>query len=193
MPSALKIMLAFPLIGAALALGLFVYAKIENKDRTDPDQTTDPLLKQLQLLNPHLRIEDEFTRLPVYWIREPGSNRKIMLPKSEAAGAKISLQECDLAGIPPTVLYPNRTEMACLEISNDTHHLSAFFFRTKDNLKRVVDFFEAPLDRTRHFGTSRSNDEERREEDKSHAFLFSYLLHQSADLVGFVGYREGPK
>jgi hypothetical protein len=193
MSSALKIMLAFPLIGAALAFGLFVYAKIENKDRTDPEQTTDLLLKQLQLLNPQLRIEDEFTRLPVYWIRAPGSSRKIMLPKPEAAGAKINLQPCDLTAIPPHLLYPNRTEMACLEISNDTHNLSAFFFRTKDSLKKVVDFYEAPLDRTRRFGTSRSNDEERREEDKSRAFLFSYLLHQSADLVGFVGYREGPK
>ncbi len=193
MSSAFKIVLAFPLIGAALALGLLVYARIENKDRTDPEQTTDPLLKQLQLLNPHLRIEDEFTRLPVYWIREPGSSRKIMLPKSEAAGAKINLRACNLTAIPPNLLYPSRTEMACLDIANDTHNLSAFFYRTKDNLKKVVGFYEAPLDATRRFGTSRSNDEERLEEDKSRAFLFSYFLHQSADLVGFVGYREAPK
>ena len=75
----------------------------------------------------------------------------------------------------------------------DTHRLSAFFFRTRDSLKKVVDFYEAPLDPTRRFGTSRSNDEERREEDKSRAFLFSYLLHQSADLEAFVGYRETRK
>ena len=116
---------------------------------------------------------------------------RILYPKAEASGARIRPHECDLAAIPREVLYPNRTEMECLEIENDNHKLSGYSFRTKDRLKDVVAYFEAPLDRTRRFGTSRSNTEERREvRDGSKEFLFSYFLWQRADLVGFVGYRE---
>ena len=98
---------------------------------------------------------------------------------------------------PQNLLYPSRTETACLEIENETHTLSAFFFRTSDRLKNVVAFYEAPLDPTRRFGTSRSPTEERREErrreDGSKEFLFSYLLVQRFDLLAFVGYREERK
>lgn len=187
-----------PAVGAALAIGLFVYAKFSTRHLADPEQlTTDPLLKQLQSLNPHLQIVDEFTRLPVYWIKIPGTAQRIMFPKSEAAGAGIRLRECDLSAIPQHLLFPRRTETACLEIDNDRHKLSAFFFRTKDRLKDVVAFYEAPLDPTRRFGTSRSQTEERREvrrrEDGSREFLFSYSLAQRFDLIAFVGYREERK
>ncbi len=166
-----KVLIVLPIVGAAFAIGLFVYSRLSNRHVADPE----PLLKQLQSLNPQLQIEDEFTRLPVYWIKMPGTEQKIMFPKSEAEGARIRLRECDLSAIPQHLLYPSRTETACLEIDNDDHTLSAFFFRTRDRLKNVVDFYEAPLDPTRRFGTSRSQTEERREErrreDGSKEFL----------------------
>jgi hypothetical protein len=87
--------------------------------------------------------------------------------------------------------------MMLVEIKNDSHTLSAYFFRAKDRLKNVVAFYEAPLDPTRRFGTSRSSTEERREErkreDGTKEFLFSYLLAQRFDLIAFVGYREERK
>ena len=160
----------------------------------DPETlTTDPLLKKLQLLNPELRIVDVFGREPVYWIKASGTEQGILFPKSEAEGAGIRLRECDLAQIPQQLLYPRRTETACLEIDNDSHKLSAYYFRTNDRNRDVIAFLEAPLGRSHHSGVSPSRieeREERRREDGSDEFLFSYLLWQGFDLVAFVGYRE---
>ena len=137
---------------------------------------------------------DEFARVPVYWIRLPGTKRGILFPKAEAVGARIHLQECDLPAIPRQVLYPNRTETVCLEIDNDAHKLSAYFFRTRDSLKAVVAFFEAPLDPGQRLRSSGPGYVERREvpshEVGSREFLFSYFLWENYDLLGFVGYRE---
>jgi hypothetical protein len=193
MSTGLKIFLVFPVFISLLLLGVYIYGRILNIDPTDPAHTGDPLLKQFQLANPQLGIEDEFSRLPVYWIREPGSSRKILFPRSEADGAKVRLTACDLTRIPARLLYPNYTEITCLELDNDAHKLSVFYFRTKDRIKKVVDFYEAPLDPSRHFGSHRDTYSERREEDNSRAFLFSYFLYEAVDTKGFVGYREERK
>lgn len=192
-----KILVVLPALGVVFAVGLFVYAKFSTRNVADPEQLTrDPLLKQLQSQNPHLRIVEEFSRLPVYWIKV-GAEQKVMFPKSEAAGARIRVRECDSSAIPQHLLYPRRVETVCVEIDNDNHVLSAFYFRTKDRLKDVVAFYEVPLDSSRRFGTSRSQTEERREErireDGSREFLFSYFLSQRVDLMAFVGYREERK
>jgi hypothetical protein len=81
----------------------------------------------------------------------------------------------------------------CLEVDNDSHKLSVYYFRTNDSNKDVIAFLEAPLGRSHHSGVSPSHIEERderRREDGSDEFLFSYLLWQRSDLAGFVGYRE---
>jgi len=118
-----KILIVLPAVGLAFAIGLFVYARLSNRNVADPEQqTTDPLLKQLQSLNPHLRIIDEFTRLPVYWITVPGAEQKIMFPKSEAQGAKIRLRECDFSAIPQLLLYPSRTETPAWKLKTTATH-----------------------------------------------------------------------
>jgi phosphate/sulfate permease len=193
-----KLLILIPAIGVPFAIGLFLYARFTTRNVADREQlTTDPLHGKLHALNPQLRIVDEFANVPLYWIKTPGTKDGILFPKSEAAGAKIRLTECDLSAIPPQLLYPRRNETACLEIDNDSHKLSAYFFRTRDGIKDVVAFFEAPLDPTRRFGASGSTvkerTEERRREDGSREFLFSYFLWQRYDLVAFVGYREQPK
>ncbi len=94
----------------------------------------------------------------------------------EAEGARIRLRECDLAQIPPQLLYPRRTETACLEIDNDSHKLSAYYFRTNDRNRDVIAFSEAPLGPSHHTHVSLSRLEERderRREDGSGEFLFS--------------------
>jgi hypothetical protein len=190
-----KLLLAIPAMGVMFALALLLYGRFSTRNVADREQlTTDPLHQKLHLLNPQLRIVDALPRVPVYWIKLPGTKDGILFPKAEAEGARIHLQECDLSAIPRQVLYPNRSEMACLEIDNDAHKLSAYFFRTRDSLKTVVTFFEARIDPGQRLHSSGPGYKERREvlshEDGSREFLFSYFLWENYDLVGFVGYRE---
>lgn len=193
-----KILVAIPIVGVMFAIGLFVSARFRTRSLADPETlTTDPLLQKLQALNPQLRIVDEFGRVPVYWIRPRGVKEGILFPKSEAEGARVRVSECDLSAIPPQLLYPRRAETACLEVDNDNHKLSAFFFRTRDGRQDIISFYEAPLEKSRHFGTSRGKIEERAEYarggDGSREFLFSYLLWERYDTVAFIGYREERK
>ena len=189
-----KLLIAIPAVGVVFAIGLFYYARFRTRNDADPEQlTTDPQLRKLQALNPGLRIVDEFARVPVYWIKWPGAKEGILLPKSETEDAHIRVHNCDASAIPPQLLYPNRTETACVEIENGKGKLSAYFFRSKDDMKKVVAFFEAPLDPVRRFGIT-STVEERREDrhldDGSKQFVFSYFLWERYDLVAFIGYRE---
>jgi hypothetical protein len=189
------LLLAIPAVGAALAVGLLVYARAKPRSIADWAKTHDPVLAQLLSLNPGMQIEDEFTRVPIYWIQNPATGRRVLFPKSEAKNARVAIRECDLSAIPPNVLYPRRTETVCLEIENDEHKLSAFYFRTPDSLSQVVAFFNGLVEPERRFTLGRGDRmderrEERKREDGSRELLFSYLLQQSADVGGFVGYRE---
>jgi hypothetical protein len=193
----------FPLVvlGAtvAFAVGLFVYARMKRVSVADWAQSHDPVLSKLLSLNPGIEIEDEFEPVPIYWITNPPSGGKILVPKSEVENARIAFHDCDLQSIPAPLLYPHRTETACLEIRNDEHTLQAFCFRTRNSLQDVVTFYNALLEPSRRFGLGRGVNsweerrEERRRDDGSREFFFSYLLHQKGDLMAFVGYKEQRK
>ncbi len=190
-----KLLLAIPAIATVFFLGLILYAKWSHRNVADPERLTrDPLHQKLHQLNPDLRIVDEFARVPVYWIKLPGFKQGVLFPKAEAVGARITLQECDLSAIPRHLLYPNRSETACLEVDNDAHKLNAYYFRTGDDLKGVVAFFEATIDPDQRLHSSGRGYKERREvlphDDGSREFRFSYFLWEDYGLVGFVGYRE---
>jgi len=82
-----------PIAGIALAIGLFLYARVEPRTVADWAKTNDPILAQLLSLNPALNIEGEFSRAPVYWIKNSASGRKIIFqsrkpgtPKSRFSG-----------------------------------------------------------------------------------------------------------
>jgi hypothetical protein len=189
------LLLAIPAVGLALAIGLFVYSRAKPRSVADWAKANDPVLAQLLALNPGLEIEDEFARVPIYWIKNPQSGRKILIPKSEAATARIGIHDCNPGTIPPGLLYPSRTESTCLEIENDEHKLSAYFFRTRDSIDKVVAFFNLLLEPNRRFTLGRGDRwderrEERKRDDGSRELIFSYFLRQEADVEAFIGYRE---
>jgi len=195
--NAYRFLILMPALGVLFAAGLFVYARFSNRHVADPEtRTTDPVLQKTQALNPGLRIADEFSRVPVYWIKIAGFKDGILIPKSEAEDAKIRLVDCDAAAIPAQLLYAKRTEFTCLEIDNPSHKLQAYFFRTRDSLKDVVGFYNQLLEPDRRFSASNQveeRNETRRRDDGSREFLFSYYMWQRYDVVAFVGYREERK
>ncbi len=195
--NAYKLLVLMPVLGVLFAAGIFVYARFSNRNVADPEtRTTDPVLQKVQSLNPGLRIADEFSRVPVYWIKLDGMKDGVLIPKSEAEGAKIRLIDCNPEEIPRALLYPRRSEFACLEVDNAAHKLQAYFFRTRDSMKDVVGFYNELLEPNRRFSSS-SAVEERNEtrvpDDGSREFLFSYYAWQRYDVVVFLGYREERK
>ncbi len=194
------LLLAVPAAGVAIAIGLFVYSRAKPVSVEDWAKRYDPVLAQLFALNPGLQFEDEFKRLPIYWIQYPvsgGKTLRVMLPKSEAGNARITVGDCDLSQIPQSLLYPRRKETICLEIDNDQHKLRASYFRTADYKDKVVEFYNALLEPDRRFTMGREDEKDRRvdvkREDGSREFLYSYYLSQEVDLRAFVGYKEEKK
>jgi hypothetical protein len=194
-----KALLLIP--AAGLLLMLIVLGMYRSKGRTEadaPTYTRDPALLKLQADNPNLRIAEEHARLPIYWILALGTKRGILLPKSEAEGATIRTAQCDATDIPEHLLYPRRLEMACIEIDNPTHKLSAYFFRTDDKRQKVADFFEQSRGSHRRF-SGVSDWEERYEMHKRPCgikdFVFYYFLREHATFESsvLVGYREERK
>jgi hypothetical protein len=187
----------FAAVPVAMLVGAIAYVRWMKQDPAMREAMTDRLLARLQAANPTLAVTTEFKNLPIYWIEERSTGRKVALPKSEAPGATIRFEECRPSRIAKEQLYPNRSEMVCLVVDNDEHRLDAYYFRTKDRLRDVVGFYNEALEPNRRFTPSRSNTEERHETrkraDGARELIYSYLLHQDYDLWGFVGYREERK
>jgi len=190
------LVLVFPVGVLVAMLGVFIYSKLNPVTVAEWADENDPVLAKLLALNPGMKAVPTDDDLPFYWIRSPVTANKVMVPWSEAQNAKVEISECDLSAIPVSHLYPHRTETECVEIDNDTHHLHALYFRTRDDERAVVDFYNLMLEPDRRIPMGRIPDswkEAERREDKTHKLIFSYRLFRRADMTAFVGYQEEKK
>ncbi len=164
----------------------------------DPaDIASDPqaVVRATQARNPQLLIEEEPGHgRPFVWVTETATGRRIQLPQKEVPGATIRFVDCDIAGIPPGMLYPHRTAMVCVDVRNDIHALSSYYFQSDDKLGSVVDFFELNVLPVRRNGIGSGREpaevehtERTKNDDDTRTFVVSYLLLHGS---GFVGYRE---
>jgi hypothetical protein len=138
--------------------------------------------------NPQLQVEALQKWRSAYRVTERATGRHIHLPKREVPGAKIRFVDCDFSQIPVNVLVPNRALTACVELTNDRHVLSAYYFENDAKTADLIDFFENQVEADRRF---RSGGRGQYEEEHEHwaapgQFMFSYRVEAGA---GFVGYR----
>jgi len=181
-------------LGAVVVIFIFVLGKTRSVSVEEWAQKNDPVLAGLFARNPGLSFEDEFRgRAPFYWVTDPASGHKLLIPKSEVDGAVLRFVECDTAEIPPDLLYPNRVKTSCLELRNDQHSLRALCFSTPDSQSAVVDFYNGPLlpiHRRKvgaHPDAWRESTERR---DGTGEFIYSYLLNGVGPVEAFVAYKE---
>jgi hypothetical protein len=188
--------LAFPVAVVVTMLGVFIYSKINPVSVSEWANENDPVLAKLLELNPGMRAVPTDGDLPFYWIRSPVTANKVMIPWSEAKNAKVEISECDLSAIPASHLYPHRTETECVAIDNDKHILHALYFRTRDDERAVVDFYNLMLEPDSRILLGRIPEgwrADERREDRTHKLIFSCFLFRRADMTALVGYQEERK
>ena len=90
-------------------------------------------------------LKDDFDRIPIYWVKEPGSGPSIMMPRSWVEGdTSIQFAVCDLSEIPHHLRYPGSSEPVCVQITNEDAKVSAFYFATKGRLQEIMKHYNAP-------------------------------------------------
>jgi hypothetical protein len=184
----------FAIALVVMVAGSYLHMRKQTSDIDEPDAAPDfpTILNATRAANPGLSFEPASVRSPeFFWVKELSTGREARVPNEELEGAKIRLVDCDLGGIAPALLYPNRTAISCLELSNARHVLQAYDFRTGDALAAQIAFFELNvtpqyrigLGSGRHLAIVKRN--WRRE--LTHEFIVSFMLGSEG---GFVGYRE---
>ena len=194
------------MIGVAVAMAVGVLFFVMTRDAHSGDRAevgaTDAVLQRLRKSNPMLRIEkrldDDFNRVPVYWINAPNSSRSVPFPRSVADedSVVVEFMPCDDAAIPARLLLQGATTTACVRVTSTDHVLDAFCFVAKARLNDVVTHFDGPA-------TGRRLDHRYAEEtahdgvmaDGSHGFAYSYFLYEGGkgtefEVYGFAGYRR---
>jgi hypothetical protein len=190
--------------GALLALAGFLLTRAGGRGNQNDStiEVDDPLLKSVRARNPGLTIEkhlqDDFDRIPVYWVVDPGSGRRALLPRSEAENDELTIRflNCESQSIPERLKYPGARDLACVELTSDSHILSAMAFDADARLDDLLDHYDGKSRNVRRPG--RWAEQTRREEtrpDGTNVFLYSYFLHEVAAegrfrVHAFVGYRR---
>jgi hypothetical protein len=190
------LILVFPVAVLIAMAGVFIYSKLNPVTVAEWANENDPVLAKLLALNPGMKAVPTDGDLPFYWIRSPVTANKVMIPWSEAQNAKVEISQCDLSAIPASYLYPRRTETECVEIDNDKHTLHALYFRTPDDERKVVDFYNLMLEPDSRIALGRIPEgwkEAERREDRTHKLIFSSFLFRRADMTALVGYQEEKK
>jgi hypothetical protein len=189
------IQIAVFVVAVAIMVG-WSYMRMRNQtsDADEPGSEPDfpTIVAATRAANPGLSFEPGSDRSPEYFrIKELATGREAKVPSEELQGAKIRLVDCDLGNIPATLLYPNRSEITCLELRNDKHVLSAYSFATKDDLAAQITFFELNVTPQYRLGapTGRGRSVVKRNWRKefTHEFIVTFMLGSSG---GFVGYKE---
>ncbi len=194
------------MIGMAVAVAIGVLFVVMTRDAHSGDRpevgANDIVLQRLRKSNPMLRIEkrlnDDFNRVPVYWINEPNSSRSIPFPRSvaEEDSVVIEFMPCDDAAIPARLILKGATTTACVRVTSVDHVMNAFCFLATARLNDVVTHFDGP-------STGRRLDHRYAEEtghdgdmpDGARGFQYSYFLHESGEgttfyINAFVGYTR---
>lgn len=179
---------------AVMAGGSYRYMHRLTGDVDEPDGEPDfpTIVAATRAANPTLTFEPGSNRSPAFfWVTERASGRKAQVPSDELQGAKIRFVDCALGDIAPGLVYPNRTETTCLELRNDKHAMSAYFFRSNDDLEHLVPFFELNVAPEYRVGLYKNRKEQlvtrTRRKEFTHEFIVSYMLWSGG---GFVGWRE---
>ena len=209
-----RITVVMVIVGLAVAGGLLLYVSTRGSGARARDEggvpqvgadqfgADDRVLQSLRASNPTLHIEkrlnDDFNRVPVYWMKDPNSARSILLPKSEAEEDSVVVEflPCDDAAIPARLKYPAATITACVRVTSVAHVLDAFCFLAKARLNDVVTHYDGAA-------TGRRFDHRYAEEtgrdgvlaDGTRGFLYSYFLYEGGSGVNFavdafVGYKR---
>ncbi len=179
---------------AAMAGGSYRYMHRLTGDFDEPDGEPDfpTVVAATRAANPTLTFEPGSERSPAFfWVRERASGRQVQVPSGELQGAKIRFVDCALGDIVPSLLYPNRTETICFELRNDKHAMSAYFFRSNDDLEHLLTFYELNVTPEYRIGLYKNRKEQlvtrTRKKEFTKEFIVSYMLWSGG---GFVGWRE---
>lgn len=179
---------------AVMAGGSYRYMHRLTGGDDEPDGEPDfaSLVAATRASNPALTFEAGSPRSPAFfWVKERASGRQAQVPSGELQGAKIRFVDCALGDIAPSLLYPNRTETTCFELRNDKHAMSAYFFRSNDDLEHLLGFYELNVAPEYRIGLNKNRKEQlvtrTRKKEFTKEFIVSYMLWSGGD---FVGWRE---
>jgi len=191
------------IVGLVVAGGLLFYTGARRSSvHASPDvRANDPVLQRLRATNPMLLIEkrlnDDFNRVPVYWINDPNSTQSIPFPKSEAERDSVLVEftPCDTATIPMNLQFPGATSMTCVRVTSVRRVLDAFCYRATARLNDVVTHYDGPATGRRldhRYAEDTGHDGVLR--DGTRGFLYSYFLHEGGSgthftVDAFIGYR----
>jgi len=186
----------FVLAVAVIVGGSYLYmrkqsaASVEEEAGSEPDFPT--IVAAARAANPTLSFEPGRARSPEFFVvKERASGRQAQVPSGELAGVKIRFVDCELGGVAPGLVYPNRTETTCLELRNEKHAMSAYAFTSNDDLERLLAFYELNVTPEYRLGLYKGRKEtlvtRTRRKEFTHEFIVSYMLWTGG---GFVGYRE---
>ena len=168
-----------------------------------PNDTADAELEQLARTNPSLeiskRLEDSSNRVPAFWIKETGSGREVLMPRSLAddGNATVEFTSCASAPIPPRLLPPTASTPVCMLITSGGHKLNAFYFSAKGRVSDMQAFYDGPST-GRHRSSFHWEEESMRQAalpDGKIGFAYSYYLYgygsgTDFSVAGLVGYRR---
>jgi len=197
-----RILAFLVVLGLAFAGYLLFFLKPGSSGVRTEVGADDPVLIRLRASSPTLKIEkrldDDFNRVPVYWVVDSTSARGIPLPRSlaEEDSVVVEFVSCDTASVPARLKYPDAPVTACVRVTSADHVLEAFAFHAKGRLDDLMTFYDGP-------GTGRRLDHRYAEEsgrdgvlsDGSRGFLYSYFLVEGGEgasfvVDAFVGYRR---
>jgi hypothetical protein len=184
----------FVLAVGVMAGWSYLHMRGPSADADEPDSEPDfpMLVAATRAANPGLSIEPGSTRSPEFFsVKELATGRQAQVPSGELAGATIRFVDCDLGNVAAGLLYPSRTETTCLELRNDKHAISAYAFRSNDDLEHLLTFYELNVAPEYRLGLYPGRKEKlvtrTRRKEFTHEFIVSYMLWSGG---GFVGYRE---
>ena len=162
----------------------------------------DPVLAALRTSNPGLvfskRLQDDFDRIPVFWVADPASGARAMLARSLAEGVTtVAFAPCVGADIPARLFYPGASAPVCLTIKNGDSTLHAMYFSAPGRMTEMVNHYDGPPTN----GARRQGkwvEQSRREGrlvDGSIGFLHAYYLYETVEqghwrMLALVGYRR---
>lgn len=199
-----RLLVLMAVVGAAVAGGVLLFAARRGAGNSPRAEVgaADEVLQRLRASNPSLHIEkrldDDFNRVLVYWVTNPGSSQSVPVPRSEvdADSVVIAFVPCDSAAMPARLRFPGATITACVRITSAEHVLDAFCYAVKARLGDVITFYDGPAN-GRRFDHRYSEDtgHDGVLPDGSRGFLYSYFLLEHGSgfdffVDAFVGFRR---
>ena len=201
MPRMLVAMIVVTLVVAG-GLLLFITTRTPGSGARAEVGADDSVLQRLRASNPSLQIEkrldDDFNRIPVYWIRTPNAQVSIPFPKSfaEEDNVVVEFVVCDNTAIAPRLKFPDAATTACVRVTSVAHVLNAFCYHAVARLNDVITHYDGPATGRRfEHRYAEKTGLDGLQPDGSKGLLYSYSLFENGsgttfEVDAFIGYKR---